>query len=115
MNFDIVDIVTLIIAVAGAVLAWRKAPSERRSLDADAAEKYQQIAANAADREEELKKRLLKLEAKVAEMEKQVKEANDRAIRFENYAKRLSYQVKALGHIPVPLDEDSGKDGSKTQ
>jgi predicted nuclease with TOPRIM domain len=98
----ITEVFTLFVAGVSLYIAWRKAPFESKHLDAQAAEKYQSIAVNAADR-------LDKLEAKVNELTQRAQAAEDRASKFENWAKRLSGQVVSMGGIPVLFEQSEAK------
>jgi hypothetical protein len=103
MNIDVVDIITILIALSAAVIAWKKAPLEGHALDAEAAGKYQRIAIDAADR-------LERLEKQVGELEKSLNLANARALKFEDWAKRLSGQVTSMGGVPVPFERGAAHD-----
>lgn len=104
---DIGEIVALVVAAAGLIIAWRKAPAERRVMSADAAETYQNIALAAAEREQKLQDRITAMETRMEQYENDLKKARADAARFENWARRLSHQLQALGHIPVPLDGEA--------
>jgi ribosome-associated translation inhibitor RaiA len=116
MNISLGDVITFIIAVGGLFLAWRKAPLEGRKLageasavSADAAAKFQEIAAKAAEREEAMRLRMDELESKMDNLETQLRKANERAAKFEGWAKRLAHQVQSLGGVPVPLELEDKK------
>jgi hypothetical protein len=107
MNIDLGDILALVIAISGFVIAWKKAPlekikmsSESRAITADAAEKFQQIANKAADR-------LDALESEMIQVRELLRQSELRAAKFENWAKRLSHQVHSLGYVPVPFEPET--------
>jgi hypothetical protein len=98
----ITEIFTLLVAGVSLYIAWKKAPYESKNLDAAAAEKYQSIAVNAAAR-------LDALEKQVTELSIRARAAEERAAKFENYAKRLSGQVVSMGGIPVPFEPSEAR------
>jgi hypothetical protein len=91
------EVFAILVAVVSLYIAWRKAPLESKNLDAAAAEKYQAIAVNAAERLEALEKQVNDLAIKA-------RAAEERAARYENWARRLSGQVVSMGGTPVPLE-----------
>jgi predicted negative regulator of RcsB-dependent stress response len=108
---DIIQWVTIVGLVIGAIAGWRKLRPEVQVLDADAATKYSDLVDKAAERESKYQMRIdalvirvTQLEARQMELAEQVKDANRRADKFEGWAKRLTYQVQSLGGVPVPLE-----------
>ncbi len=115
---DANTIIAIVIAVIAAapgtialIIAFRKAKPEISVLDADAAIKYSDLVDRAAKRESEyqsridsLNSRVAQVEAQYGELREQVALANKRADKFEDWAKRLAWQVQSLGGVPVPLE-----------
>jgi outer membrane murein-binding lipoprotein Lpp len=110
-----VSIGSMLITLLGLVGGWFLIRPQTNSLDSSTAEKYQQIADKASDKIDKLQARLdkteadmrtmkEKLEAEVYALKIEARSANERAERFENWAKRLVYQVRSMGGVPVELD-----------
>jgi predicted DNA-binding protein (UPF0251 family) len=92
----------------------------RARLDADAAAKYGELVDRAAKRESEyqtridtLNARIVTVEAKQGELEIAVRAANYRAAKFEDWAKRLAFQVQSYGGVPVLLDPEATRPQGK--
>jgi hypothetical protein len=109
---DIVSLIMGIASIATAVIVWRKFKPEVRILDADAATKYAELVDRAAKRESEYQNRIDSIQARMAlletrqgELEAQVEAANQRAEKFEGWAKRLTHQVQSLGGVPVAMEQ----------
>lgn len=115
---DADTIIAIVIAVIAAapgtialIIAFRKAKPEISVLDADAAIKYSDLVDRAAKRESEyqsridsLNSRVAQVEAQYGELHEQVALANKRADKFEDWAKRLAFQVQSMGGVPVPFE-----------
>ncbi len=113
---DVGDVIGIVIAISGVILAWYKAPIEGRRLhgetsnfSADAALKYQELASKAAEQIAAMQKRMELLESQVEHMEMQLETAQANATKFQDWAKRLSHQVHSLGGVPVPLETETLK------
>lgn len=100
-------IIALIAAAPGVYAVWqqrKKIPLETSGLSADTAAKYQEIARKSAERVDMMQTRLDLLETQVQALELQLRQANERAGRFEDWARRLTHQVRSLGGVPVELE-----------
>ena len=115
MDADTLQSIGVMIALIGSAVTvfinLRKARPEVQFLDADAATKYSDLVDRAAKREAEyqnridtLLSRMAQIEQKYSDLSDQVRTANQRADKFENWAKRLTYQVQSMGGVPVPLE-----------
>jgi outer membrane murein-binding lipoprotein Lpp len=111
----LVSIASMVITLLGLVGGWFLIRPQTNSLDSSTAEKYQAIADKASDKIDKLQARLdktetdmkamrEKLEAEVSALKAEARSANERAARFEDWAKRLVFQVRSLGAVPVELD-----------
>jgi hypothetical protein len=108
------DFITLIVALGSlslSIIAWKKFKPETRVIDGSAMKNFTELLDRATKREKEyqdeqdaLNKRITQLELKTVELAEQVKAANLRAAKFEDWANRLAHQVISLRGIPVPLE-----------
>lgn len=100
---NIIAIVISVLTGAG-IIAWIKLGPELRSLNADLASKYQEIADKAAERIAELEEDIGTMRAEVKLLKSSLESSDREAARVRNWAERLSGQVISLGAVPVPLD-----------
>lgn len=110
---DLGTVATLIAAIAaliGVYITWRKLKPERKVLDseadqkrADAAQKYQAMLLQSAQREQDLMTRVEALENKMELLEKELGETKKALEDWKNYADRLAHQIRSRGMIPVPF------------
>lgn len=113
-NTIVAIIIAIIAAAPGTIalfIAFRKAKPEMTVLDADAAIKYSDLVDRAAKRESEyqsridnLVHRIAEVEARYSELSQEVAMANKRSDKFEDWAKRLAFQVQSMGGVPVPFE-----------
>ena len=109
----IAALVSVIGAVTTLIAAIRKTPHENMASDGDAANKYAQAAATVANENLRmsakvgaLEKRIEALEASNMTLEQTIEAERVRSRKFEDWAKRLSYQIRSLGQIPVPFEDE---------
>lgn len=119
---EILSIAAMAVTVLGLIGGWFMIRPQTQQLDSSTAEKYQEIADKAAKTIQEMRKeideqqgkyeagkkllmaRIATVEGEVIDLKAQLRQANERASRFEDWAKRLVYQVRSMGGIPVDLD-----------
>ena len=104
--------ISLIGALVTIYVSLRKAPHENISLDGDAANKYAQAAKIIADENIKMAQKIGDLEKRIEALEAQLQKEQLRSSKLENWAYRLTDQIKSLripGLTPVPLENsDSG-------
>lgn len=106
---DINLVVAIVASVIAMVVAWRKSGIDTRKTNAEAADIYQEIAAESAKEIRETREHLRKLETRVEELEKLVENMMDEKRDDEQYITDLSCYIdklieimKAAGLNPPP-------------
>lgn len=99
-------LIAAIAALIGVYITYRKLKPEKRVLDADAAQKYQEMLIKSAQREQELMTRVEALENKMEKLEQELRETKKALEDWKNYADRLAHQIRSRGLIPVPFSLD---------
>jgi flagellar motility protein MotE (MotC chaperone) len=101
---EIISMIAVAVSIGTLTIAWRKLKPQLRQVSSDTASKFQEIADRAAEKIQRMQEQVDQCENKIDALESQLRSANERSARFENWAKRLAAQVVSLGAIPVELD-----------
>jgi len=116
----VLALVSLVGAGVTVITSLKKTPHENQQLDGDAANKYAQAAATVANENLRmaakvgaLEKRIDALEASNMTLEQTIEAERVRSRKFEDWAKRLSYQIRSLGQIPVPFEDEEPEEKPK--
>jgi hypothetical protein len=102
---DWVTLIGMLLGFGGWYIEYRKAKKNGVNVDADTMTTYAALVDRAAKKEKEYQAIVDTFEGRIAGLETKVTEANTRADRFENWAKRLAGQVSMLGGTPVGLEQ----------
>ena len=102
----ILALVSLMGAGVTVITALRKTPHENLATDGDAANKYAQAAGLIATENLRMTVKIGELEKRIDALEADIDYERIRSRKFEDWAKRLSYQIRSLGSVPVPFEND---------
>ena len=97
-------IVALVASIITVYLNLKRAPVDRRVLDIDASVSASTALKSYSDEVIKLRSELVDVRKCMMELEVQVRHAEQRAERFEGWAKRLHGQVISMGGVPVALE-----------
>lgn len=112
-----IEPITLIVAIVGVLgsitslyLSMRKAPKELKRMDIDTGaqalettERALQIASDAAEQIQAVRKELEELSHKYFAMQTELDETKEDVLRYQDWAERLVHQVQSLGAEPVKI------------
>jgi hypothetical protein len=105
--------IALAVVIISIITGLLKQPHENKSLDGNAANQYAQAAAAVAAENIKMTTKISGLEKRIDALESDNMTLKDtieaeriRSRKFEDWAKRLSYQIRSLGSVPVPFEND---------
>lgn len=105
--------IATVISIVTVLIAWKKLKPEKKVLDseaeqkkADAAQRYQAMLMQSAQREQELMTRVEALETRLDTLEKELEATKKSLGEWQNWAERLAHQIRSRGLIPVPFSLD---------